>query len=51
MADSRKNYTVTVNGLEHDMLLTPEDAEALYGENAKASKAPANKAAPEPANK
>lgn len=45
MADTRKEFVVDVNGIEHTMLLTPEDAEALYGENAKAApKAPANKA-------
>lgn len=50
MADTRKEFIVDVNGIEHTMLLTPEDAETLYGENAKESKAPANKART-PANK
>lgn len=44
-----QEYTVTINGIEHTMLLSPEDAER-YGEDAKkvstSSKAaaPANKA-------
>jgi hypothetical protein len=44
MADSRKSYTVTINGLEHTMLLTPEDAER-YGDDAVETKqaTPANK--------
>ena len=47
MADARKEFEVDVNGIKHTMLLVPEDAETLYGENAveaKAAKAPANKA-------
>lgn len=53
MADSRKQYTVTINGIEHELLLDPQDAENLYGENAVESKAktPANKQADAPANK
>lgn len=43
MADSRKEYVVDVHGVEHTMLLTEEDAKALYGDNAKQAKAPANK--------
>ena len=43
MADKRKEYTVEINGIEHSMLLEPEDAERLYGENAKEAKA-SNKA-------
>ncbi|MFD1055021.1 hypothetical protein [Terrabacter terrigena] len=39
MADKRKEYAVDINGIEHSMLLEPEDAEALYGENAKEVKA------------
>lgn len=53
MADKRKEYVVTINDVEHTVLLDAEDAER-YGDAAvevKASKAPANKAAPEPANK
>jgi hypothetical protein len=45
MADSRKSYTVTINGLEHTMLLAAEDAER-YGDAAvevKESAKPANK--------
>lgn len=50
MADNRKEYVVTINGIEHTMLLTDEDAKG-YGENAKAAgaankaKAPENKGA------
>jgi len=44
MADSRKEYEVEVNGIKHTMLLDPEDAKALYGDNAKAASA-ANKSA------
>lgn len=45
MADKRKEYVVDINGVEHQMLLEPEDAKTLYGENAKEAKAPANKQA------
>lgn len=47
MADNRKEYEVTINGVEHTVLLSPEDADR-YGDAArevKAAKAPANKAA------
>ena len=53
MADKRKEYTVTINGIEHTLLLTPEDAER-YGDDAvevKAAPAPANKAVKAPTNK
>jgi hypothetical protein len=46
MADQRKPYAVTINGLEHTLLLSAEDA-ARYGEAAvevKESPKPANKA-------
>ena len=46
MVDSRKKYHLTVGGVKHTMLLTPQDAER-YGEaavEAKEAKAPANKA-------
>jgi hypothetical protein len=46
MADQRKSYVVTINGLEYTMLLSAEDA-ARYGEAAvevKESPKPANKA-------
>jgi len=46
MADNRKEYTVTLNGIEHTMLLG--DAEVKrYGDAAK----PATKSASKPANK
>lgn len=51
MADSRKEFEVYINGIPHRMLLDPEDAKSLYGDNAKQVKAPANKAAPVPDNK
>ena len=38
--DNRKEYTVTIGGVEHSMLLTDEDAQR-YGEDA----SPAKKAA------
>lgn len=39
-----EEYTVTINGAEHTLLLSPEDAES-YGDAATKSKAaPANKA-------
>jgi hypothetical protein len=41
MSDTRKEYTVTVGGVQHTMLLTDEDAKR-YGDNAKAASA-ANK--------
>lgn len=48
MADNRKEYTVAINGVDHTVLLSPEDAER-YGEAARevkaAKAAPANKAA------
>ena len=44
MADKRKEYVVEINGVEHTVLLEPEDAKSLYGGNAKEAKAPANKA-------
>lgn len=53
MADTRKPYTVTIGGLEHTLLLSPEDAER-YGEDAVLTKqveAPANKAVKTPSNK
>lgn len=46
MADKRKQYDVNVHGIKHTMLLEPEDAKSLYGDNAVESKeqpAPANK--------
>ena len=53
MADTRREYEVDINGMKHVMLLDPQDAASLYGDNAKAKavKAPANKAAEAPANK
>lgn len=60
MADSRKDYTVSVNGVPHHMRLSEDRAKKLYGDNAKPGKptpaakqanAPANKAAAKPANK
>lgn len=42
MADNRKEYTVDIGGVEHTLLLTPEDAEH-YGSAAKAGAA-SNKA-------
>ena len=53
MADNRKQYLLTMAGVEHTVLLTPQDAER-YGELAvefKAVKATANKARRAPANK
>lgn len=44
-----EEYTVTINGIEHTMLLTPEDAER-YGENAKKASSTSSKAST-PANK
>jgi len=44
MADSRKEYEVDINGVKHTLLLDPEDAKNLYGENAKAVSSTANKA-------
>lgn len=43
MADSRKEYEVDVNGVKHTMLLEPEDAKNLYGENAKQVSSTSNK--------
>lgn len=43
MADKRKEYTVTINGIEHTMLLNEQDAEH-YGEAAVSAVAPFNKA-------
>ena len=45
--DNRKEFTVDINGVEHTMLLSPEDAER-YGDAAKPvkrtkSRTPANK--------
>lgn len=51
MADSRKEYTVSIHGVEHSMLLDPEDAQTLYGDNAKEAKKPRTKSAAAPANK
>jgi len=34
--DNRKEYVVTIGGVEHSMLLTDEDVQR-YGENAKAA--------------
>jgi len=34
MSDDRSEYTVTINGIEHTLLLTAEDAKA-YGDDAK----------------
>jgi hypothetical protein len=48
-AQKLSEYTVTLNGLEHTMLLTDEDAKR-YGENAKKAGA-SNKARSEPPNK
>lgn len=42
MADNRKEYTVTIGGVEHTLLLSAEDAER-YGEDAKQADQPANK--------
>jgi hypothetical protein len=44
MADGRSEYTVTIGGVEHTMLLTSEDAER-YGDSAVEVKAktPRNK--------
>jgi len=51
MAEQKLNeYTVTINGIEHTMLLTDEDAER-YGDNAKKGGATATKKASAPANK
>lgn len=36
--DNRKEYAVTIGGVEHLMLLTEDDAKR-YGENAKAASA------------
>lgn len=47
MADKRKEYVLTINGVEHTVLLDAGDAER-YGDAAvevKAKAAPANKAA------
>lgn len=46
MADNRKEYRVTIGGLEHTLLLDEDDARR-YGDAAQ----PASKAAPKPANK
>jgi hypothetical protein len=46
MADNRKHYAVTIGGIEHTLLLAPEDADR-YGEDAvlvKEADKPANKA-------
>lgn len=45
MADTRKPYTLTLAGIEHTVLLSPEDAEK-YGDRAVLTKqaVPANKA-------
>ncbi|MFF1820389.1 hypothetical protein ACFVWG_23995 [Kribbella sp. NPDC058245] len=43
-------YTVTINGIEHTMLLSDEDA-TRYGELAVKADKPATKRAPSPANK
>lgn len=43
-------YTVTVNGIEHTMLLDDEDAKR-YGDNAKKVEKTATKKAAAPANK
>lgn len=52
MADTRKEYVVNINGIDHTMMLDPADAETLYGENAVEAKggSPANKSRT-PANK
>lgn len=50
MADKLEEYTVVINGIEHTMLLTAEDAER-YGDNAKKSGAAQTKKASAPANK
>lgn len=50
MADEEpQEYTVVINGLEHTMMLTAEDAKA-YGENATKKKAASSKAQ-SPSNK
>lgn len=43
-------YIVTINGIEHTMLLSAEDAER-YGDSAKKADKPATKKAAAPANK
>ena len=43
MADL-KEYTVAINGIEHTLQLSPEDAKR-YGDAARVKRAPANKAA------
>jgi hypothetical protein len=40
-APKLEEYTVTIEGVEHTMLLSPEDAERFQA--SKAKKAPANK--------
>lgn len=48
MSDSRAEYTVTIGGVEHSMLLSDEDAKRL-GDAAK--KGAPTKEAPTPKNK
>ena len=43
MADSRKEYEVDINGVKHTLLLDPEDAKTLYGDNAKQVSSTSNK--------
>ena len=51
MAENLEEYTVTINGIEHTMLLSEEDAEK-YGDQAKKSaKQPQTKKTAAPANK
>lgn len=42
MTDERSEYTVTIGGLEHTLLLDPVDAERL-GDAASKAKKPSNK--------
>lgn len=50
MADM-KEYTVVVGGLEHTLLLTPEDAERRGATEVKAADKPASNKARTPTNK
>jgi hypothetical protein len=43
MAESTQEYTVTINGIEHTMLLTQEDADR-YGDAAVKAGSTSNKA-------
>lgn len=45
------HYEVNINGIRHELQLTPEDAENIGATLVKESKAPANKAVETPQNK